>query len=170
MTGDDACAPLGNDPNRAPGREGCYAFEEEGWVRIPCRCEVMLENVTFEPTSFILRFKAYDGPVAYAPNGQIAVSFDDEDRRFFDLWAAQPENGTAYVVTHDGVRTELALEDETVLLPRALLEPCEARSAKVTLNGSQWIWLRSEVEQLTGDVSDGVWISDCNAADEPPPP
>jgi hypothetical protein len=167
---DDACAPLGNDRNHVPERSGCYAFDDGGWVRVPCRCEVVLENPTSDRASFVFRFLAYDGVAGYSPDGQIVVSFADVDAKFFDLWQAQPENGNAYVVTRDGMRTEVALNDEAVLLPRVWLEPCEARAVRVRLSGTKSIWLRTVLERLMGDVSDGVWTSDCNALDEPPPP
>ncbi|HEX2735066.1 MAG TPA: hypothetical protein VHM70_25850, partial [Polyangiaceae bacterium] len=64
----------------------------------------------------------------------IAVSFDDLDSAWYNVWAAQPENGTAYSLTHIGTSTTVRLGKAAVTLHSVPLANGQSRTAHGNLS------------------------------------
>jgi hypothetical protein len=170
-TGEDACAPLGNNPNVAPGRKGCYAFDEGRWLKVPCECEIKLENPSDEAMDVELVFTAYTGGLAlsFTESPSVDLVFDDLDGRYFATWEQHPENGSRFLVSRDGPRTHVALGAESVELPSVSLNVCEARYAQATVHGPDSVKLLITVRTSTStEVS--TWSNNCTPLVPPPRP
>lgn len=57
------------------------------------------------------------------------VAFDDSDSGWFNVWNAQPENGSAFKVTHSGSTTRVRLASDSVTLNQVQLAAGQTRNA-----------------------------------------
>jgi hypothetical protein len=64
----------------------------------------------------------------------VAVTFDDLDSAWYNVWAAQPENGTAYSLTHIGTSTTVRLGKAAVTLHSVPLANGQSRTAHGNLS------------------------------------
>jgi hypothetical protein len=63
---------------------------------------------------------------------QVQVAFDDFDSSWFNVWNAQPENGSAFRVTHSGSTTTVRLASYSVTLNQVQLAVGQTRNATGT--------------------------------------
>jgi hypothetical protein len=62
----------------------------------------------------------------------VQVAFDDFDSSWFNVWNAQPENGSAYKATHSGSTTTVRLASYSVTLNQVQLAAGQTRNATGT--------------------------------------
>jgi hypothetical protein len=60
----------------------------------------------------------------------VSVTFDDDNAAWYNVWVAQPENGTAYAVTRNGNKTSVRLGKASVALRSVPLANGELRAAR----------------------------------------
>jgi hypothetical protein len=139
--------------------------------------QVAQRNVQFENCAFPLTNAAgADGqaeialtvaPPETAPSlsalPDITVTFDDDDSAWHDIWAAQPENGTAYAVSRDGNKTVVRLGKPSVTLHAVPLANGTSRTARGVLGlqaGASLATLGLQV--ALRDPSTGVLLAPLN--------
>jgi hypothetical protein len=171
-TGEDACAPLGNDPTRPPGRKGCYAFDEGAWVRLLCDCELPLENPSQESVAVDLSLvTSLDGtPLSFVPETRVDLSFDDLDGRYLRTWEAQPGHEPTFGVSRSQLETHVTLRAAHVTLQRVWLNPCEARYSQATVIGPDSMALSLTMSVTTTEGVVTRWTTDCGPTVAPPRP
>jgi hypothetical protein len=171
-TGEDACAPLGNDPTHAPARKGCYAFDDGGWVRIPCECELPIENPTERPVAVELALvTTLDGaPLTFTPETSVEISVDDLDGRYLATWSSQPGHEDAFGVSRSDSQTHVTLRAARVMLGRVSLNPCEARYTQAKVLGPDSLTLSVTMNVVATDGVVLPWSGDCSPIDPPPRP
>jgi hypothetical protein len=128
----------GSSSSGVPGETGCYADTPQGWQRVPCNCELLLDN---ESTSALevrltLAVTPGDTPPSLTGSPEIAVEFADPDSAFFAVWSPQPENGSAFSITRAGDVTRVRLGVTKVVLAPALLTGCQSRVGNATVDGT----------------------------------
>jgi hypothetical protein len=100
---------------------------------------VQLENCAFPLTNATgssgeVEITLSVAPAEAAPSlsalPNVSVTFDDDNAAWYNVWVAQPENGTAYAVTRNGNKTSVRLGKASVALRSVPLANGESRAAR----------------------------------------
>jgi hypothetical protein len=118
-----------------PGEIGCYAADIGGtWVRIPCNCELLLENSGREDAVATITLGVSDPS---ALTGSVAeLDIPDPEYEFFDIWTRQAGGATVFFVSwEDGVTTVQLGVSSVVTLDAVPLRACESRPGALRFDG-----------------------------------
>jgi len=122
-----------------PDEPGCYENDHgSGWVKVPCLCELWIENTT--PGQAMARVELSVTPLDQAPafDGTLdaEIAFDDPDASWYAIWAKQPGSGDAFTITNQGGKTTVQLAASSLTLGPVPLFACETRNAIAQVSGS----------------------------------
>ena len=133
-----APAPLEPTSGPPPNHVGCYAGIANGWLEVPCLCELPATNTTATSKSAWLRFTVTPDTPTPSLVGlpDIEISVEDADASWYRVWASQPDVGQFYIVTNTDSRTTVRLGTTNLALYPVPLAACETRKASATMSGA----------------------------------
>ena len=150
----------GKPPNVAvserPTGVGCYVGKNGSWLRVPCNCELPLDNTTHSALQVRLTLSVSSANVTPVLDGSpdIEATFDDPDESWYNAWTAQAAGGSLFNVTKDGGATTVRLGASSVELAPVSLPACESRMglAKVAGTFSAQLSLKADLSDVSGAV------------------
>jgi hypothetical protein len=133
--GGGACPPP--PPPSATPPLGCAEGSGNGWVSVPCICDLWIQNTetTAGTATISLTLSQNVSPPTLDGMFYVEVAFDDADESWYATWAAQPEDGSVYSVAAAGGTTTLRMGANSVSLAPVPVAGCTTRkgTAKVFL-------------------------------------
>jgi hypothetical protein len=134
----EVCDPPAPPSPTMPQEEGCYVNYGDGWVAVPCFCELWLENTTPGPATAGIELTVTPPEEVPTLTGtlNVEIAFDDPDASWYAIWTAQPGNGDAFTVTSEGGATTVRMGASGLSLGPVPLAACETRTAKAHVSGS----------------------------------
>jgi hypothetical protein len=152
-----------------PSEVGCYGAENgTTWVRIPCNCELLLENTGREDAEATITLSV--APATSPPLGSelAELDFPDPDYEFFDVWTRQVGSATTISVSWaDGVTT-VGLNVPSIALDPVPLRACESRPGTARYSGPLMTSLEMEAV-VTGPESSARLEGECQNIPHPTP-
>jgi len=143
-----------------PTLPGCYAYVSQGWVKVPCNCELPIDNTA--PATARARFTFTVDPSSIAPTldgpVDVEITFDDADRSWFNVWASQPDTGRTFGVTASNGSTTVRLGAYSVTLASVDEPSCQSRQgmARVSGDSSAKLVMAVELSDSVGNVLSSV--------------
>jgi hypothetical protein len=151
-----------------PGEAGCYASDGGAWVRVPCNCELLLENIGRQDAEATITLSV--PPTTPMPVSSIvaALDFPDPEYEFFEIWTRQVGSATTIFVSWaDGVTT-VQLGVPSITLDPVPLRACESRPGSARYDGP--VMTSLEMEAVVGEPEVGARIEgECRTLPHPTP-
>jgi hypothetical protein len=118
---------------------GCYVGTV-CWQKVPCNCELSIENPAASVASVQFAFTVTPAMAAPSLSGdlEITVAFDDPDASWYAAWATQAEAGTTFAVTKAAGTTTVTLVAASVALPNVPLPASASREVWARVIGGPW--------------------------------
>jgi hypothetical protein len=132
------CANIEAPLAGAPGAVGCYVHETNGWLQIPCNCELWVKNTDPAPAQVAVTFTVHGGtePPSLDSAPAIEVAFEDPEASWFNQWSADASASTDFAIARSGDSTVVRLGATSVVLPTVSLPACTTRVATATMTGT----------------------------------
>jgi hypothetical protein len=136
--GDEGACNLPPPPSATiPPGQGCYENDQgQGWVVVPCACELWLASTSHAPVTATLELTLTPPTPSPTLTGlpKVGIDFDDPDASFYGAWVSAPGAGATFSVTHQGATTTVRMGESHLALPPVDVAACSTRKGKAFID------------------------------------
>jgi hypothetical protein len=152
-----------------PTKPGCYENLGQGWIHVPCSCELWLKNKAKVDAQVELDFTAMASDTQPTLGGplDVEIAFDDPDASWYAVWASQTQAKDSFAVTSGAGKTTVRMAANTVKLAPVALAACRRRDANAIVGGVVGAELSMHAV-LRDDAGNAIATYDGSCEDIPP--
>jgi len=149
-----------------PTEPGCSTNMGDGWVAVPCACDLWIANTTHEPISVGIQLTVTPPDAVPTLGGPLdaEVDFEDPDASWYATWSQQPGSGETFAVWTQGGETTVRMGQGSVALSPVEVAACKTRKARARQNGSYMVNL-----SMHAVLEGGMVIATADLCSNPPP-
>ena len=149
----DACDQLVYSQGAVPSTVGCFAGTDQGWMPIPCLCDLWLKNTTHDPLAVTLTLSLTEAPPSSADAPGAEVDIQDPDSIFYAVWSQQAAAGAPIAVVRSSDITAVQLHAANVVLDPVSVPACRFVTGTARMNGSAGeLGMHADFLDATGSV------------------
>lgn len=165
--GQGSCTPP--PPPSPEPTSGCSKNDGDGWVSVPCDCQLWLTNPEVSPIAAALELTVSPPDQVPALSGplDVEVAFDDASSALFTRWSAQAGNGSDFSVHREGTTTTVRMGKQHVVLDGVPIGACATTKGNAFIAGGNWTPLLSMHATLSDQEGPLVTV-DATCSNPPP--
>lgn len=149
----DACSPA-NAHGGAPSSIGCFAGTDEGWVQVPCLCDLWLKNTTHDALVVNLTLSFAGTPPASTDAPAPELDLHDPDSAFYAVWSEQAAAGAPITVVRTDDITAVRSFAANVVLGPVTFPACGFVTGTAFMNGAGGaLGMHADLLDTTGNVA-----------------
>jgi hypothetical protein len=136
-----------------PAMSGCYAGTDQGWVQVPCVCDLWLENTTHDPLGVSLTLSQVEASSSSTDAADPELDIEDTDSAFYAVWSTQAAAGAPITVSHSDDTTAVKLQAESVVLGPVSVAACSFITGIASMKGyDTTLSMHADFLDATGSV------------------
>jgi hypothetical protein len=150
-----------------PDQPGCYFNMGDGWLSVPCLCDLWLANTTQAPITVGIQLVVTPPEQVPTLTGplDVEIAFDDPEASLYAIWTKQGGNGELFAVTSEGGTTTVRMGAGSVALAPVPIAACKTRTAIALVLGSN-----SAALSMQAVLDSGIAFATTEGTCSSPPP
>lgn len=148
-----------------PATDGCFTGNAQGWIEVPCVCDLWLANTTQAALDVTVTLSQSASQPA-STDAAAELDIADPNSVFFAKWSSQVDAGLPMTVSHAGDTTSVEFEGASVALGPVTVGACSLIKGTARVRGTaEMLDMRADFRDAGGSV---VLTSDGECFNPPP--